>query len=328
VAAKFDREQGSGGVGEQGKNFSISQSLKLSLLSLRDATIAIVGLGLMGGSFALALRGKCAKIIAIDRDARTRENARVIVDETSDDLARIASADVIILALPVRAIIAMLPRVGALAKPGAIVIDLGSTKRAIVQAMEQLPAPVQAIGGHPMCGKEISGFDAADANLFRDARFVLTPLARTSPQTLAFAQSLVETLGARAIILDAARHDKIVAAISHLPFALASALMTITSEIAREDDLVFELAASGFRDTSRLAASDVTMMLDILLTNRDNVAAMIRASAQNLETFAGAIERGDEIALRAMLDQVAAQRRAMFDGMRTNAGERRVNRKS
>jgi prephenate dehydrogenase len=313
VAAKFDREQGSGGVGEQGKNFSIAQSLNLSLLSLRDATIAIIGLGLMGGSLALALRGRCAKIIAVDRDAHTRENARAIVDETSDDLARIASADVIILALPVRAIIAMLPRVGALAKPGAIVIDLGSTKRAIVQAMEQLPAPVQAIGGHPMCGKENSGFDAADANLFCDARFVLTPLARTSPQTLAFAQSLVESLGARAIILDAARHDKIVAAISHLPFALASALMTIASEIAREDDLVFELAASGFRDTSRLAASDVTMMLDILLTNRDNVANAIRASARNLETLADMIERGNETELRVTLNQIAEQRRAVFN---------------
>lgn len=281
--------------------------------SLHDSTIAIIGLGLMGGSLALALRNKCAKIIAIDRDARTRENVRALVDDVSDDLARVAPADVIVLALPVRAIIAEMHHVGAVAKPGAIVLDLGSTKRAIVRAMEQLPAHVQAIGGHPMCGKEISGFDAADANLFRGARFVLTPLARTTSHTLAFAQSLVETLGARLILLDAARHDQIVAAISHLPFALASALMLTAKQIARADDLVFELAASGFRDTSRLAASDTEMMLDILQTNRENVADAIRASARNLDAFATAIERGDEIELRAMLERAAEQRRGLFN---------------
>lgn len=286
----------------------------------RDTTVAIVGLGLMGGSLALALRGKGAKIIAIDRDARTLERARTVVAEASEDLARIASAEVIVLALPVRAIIEQLPRVGAYARAGAIVLDLGSTKRDVVRAMAKLPAHIQAIGGHPMCGKESSGFDAADAHLFRDAPFVLTPLARTSSRTIAFAQALVETLGARPLILDAARHDHIVATISHLPFMLAATLMLTAREHARTDAALFTLAASGFRDTSRLAASDTLMMLDILLTNRDNVADAIRVYARNLGALADALERDEETELRARLQSAAEQRRAIFQSQKSEIG--------
>jgi prephenate dehydrogenase len=290
--------------------------------ALRDSTVAIVGLGLMGGSLALALREKnvCAKIIGIERDAETRAKAiaRGAVDEASDDLARIADADVIALAIPPRAILALLSQVGALARDGAIVFDLASTKSAIVNAMDQLPARLEVIGAHPMCGKEHVGFDAADAQLFSGSPFVLTPLARTSPQTFALMQSLIEKIGARFIVLDAERHDKIVAAISHLPFAVAWALMTTASERARDDDAVFALAASGFRDTSRLAASNTTMMLDILLMNRDNVAACLRDYSRNLNVLAEAIERGDESELAQMLQSVAQDRRQMFTGTRTS----------
>lgn len=280
--------------------------------TLGDSVVAIVGLGLIGGSLALALRGRCANIVAIDHDERTLDQARPFIGETSTDLSLARTADVIVLAMPVRAIIEQMPRLGELARADAIVLDLGSTKREVMRAMENLPAHIQAIGGHPMCGKETSGFDSADANLFCNAPFVLTPLARASPRTLTFAQSLAETIGARPLILDAARHDKIVAAISHLPFALAAALMMTAGESAREDDLIFALAASGFRDTSRLAASDTTMMLDILLTNRDNVAEAIRAGARNLKTLADAIEHKDDNALRVMLQSAAEQRRGLF----------------
>ncbi|MBI3915222.1 MAG: prephenate dehydrogenase, partial [Chloroflexi bacterium] len=190
-----------------------------------DSVVAIVGLGLMGGSLALALRATnaCRKIIAIDRDDATlaRAHARNAADETSAQLELIGNADLIVLATPVRAILALLPRIGDLARDGAVVMDLGSTKGKIVHAMEFLPATLQPIGAHPMCGKERAGFDAADAELFRGATFVLTPPARTSPETLALAQSLAQTIGALPRVLDAARHDKIVAAVSHLPYALA-----------------------------------------------------------------------------------------------------------
>ena len=178
--------------------------------------------------------------------------------------------------------------------------------------MDALPAQVQPIGGHPMCGKEVAGFDAADADLFRGAAFVLTPLARTAPPTLAFAQSMVEAMGARPLVIGAERHDKIVAATSHLPFALAVALMATAVDLARDDDLLFALAASGFRDTSRLAASDTAMMLDILLTNRDNVADALRACSRRLDDLADVIVDGNEIALRGILDDPARRRRTLF----------------
>jgi prephenate dehydrogenase len=284
--------------------------------TLRDATVAIVGLGLMGGSLALALRERnvCRRIVAVTSNAATREQllARGIVDEAGAELERVSTADLIVLAAPVRTIVAALPRVGAIAHAGAIVIDLGSTKREIVDAMESLPAQIQPIGGHPMCGKEKAGFSAADVNLYHDAVFVLTPLARTSADTLALAKTLAEAVGARPLVLDPARHDRITAAISHLPCTLATALMLTADEHARDDESTFALAASGFRDTTRLAASDVTMMLDILLTNRENVAALMRACSRWLDHLAELIADGDESALRAALERAATKRRELF----------------
>jgi prephenate dehydrogenase len=191
-------------------------------------------------------------------------------------------------------------------------MDLGSTKQAITQAMNELPAHLQVIGAHPLCGKETAGFLSADANLFQNAVFALTPLKRTSPTTLACAQTLVQRIGARPLIVDAERHDWILATTSHLPYLLASALMMIANERARDDDSLFTLAASGFRDTSRLAASDPTMMLDILMTNRANLAAALRASARQLDVLADALTHGNEADLRAMLASAATTRRELF----------------
>jgi prephenate dehydrogenase len=283
---------------------------------LQDATVAIVGLGLMGGSLALVLRSKdaCKAILGITRNPATRMQAVAggILDKASADLSLASEADVIVLATPVRTILEQLPQVGAIAHEGAIVLDLGSTKHEISQAMQDLPAHVEPIGGHPMCGKETFGFEAADANLYRNAVFILTPLARTSSFTLTFAESFATTLGASPIVLDPARHDRIVAAISHLPFALAATLVTIADELARSDDSLYRLAASGFRDTSRLAASDTTMMLDTLLTNHENVANVMRVYSHHLAELAELIDRQDETVLRTVLQDAAERRRTLF----------------
>lgn len=285
-------------------------------MNLRDSTVAIVGVGLMGGSLALALRANaaCRRLIAITSNPATREKlvARHIADEVSTDLSSLAVADVIVLAAPVRAIITTLPRVGERARAGSIVLDLGSTKHAIVRAMEDLPAHVNVIGAHPMCGKDTAGFDAADAELYRGAVFVLTPLARTTAETLERAQELAYAVGARPLVLDAERHDRLVAAISHLPFAVATTLMNTALELADADAMLWTLAASGFRDTTRLAASDETMWRDILLTNSDNVANALRTYARHLDALAQAIHARDEARLNALLERAARQRRGMF----------------
>ena len=284
--------------------------------SLQDSTIAIVGLGLMGGSLALALRARraCRAILGVTRNAAlgARAVAEGIVDQASTTLDLIGAADVVILAMPVRTIIDQLPRVGQAAREGAVVMDIGSTKRRIVLAMEGLPAHVQPIGAHPMCGKEQAGFDAADADLYKNAVFVLTPLARTSSSTVAFARALASAIGARPMLLDADRHDAIVAATSHAPFALAAALMMMADELAHADAELYRLAAGGFRDTSRLAASDTTMMLDILLTNGENVVGLLRDCSRRLAGLAQLVEDGDEQTLRILLERAAASRRQLF----------------
>lgn len=280
----------------------------------RDKTIAIIGLGLMGGSLALALRDSKAarQIIAIDTDRDTRARAALSGIAAYDSLDAVAPADLIVLATPVRTIIELLPGVGKVARKGAIVMDLGSVMRDIVNVMARLPADLQPISGHPMCGKETAGFLSADAALFQNAVFVLTPLAQTKADTVKLVSSLVNSVGARPFVLDADRHDRLVAAISHLPYMVASALVLTADELADKDDLLFMLAASGFRDTSRLAASDTHMMLDILLTNGENVANAMREYARQFEGLAQLIENRNEQALRAILEGAARRRRKMM----------------
>lgn len=244
-------------------------------MRLREATVAIVGLGLMGGSLAMSLRGKCARLLGVARSeatARTALKAGVVDAVLSlEEAAR--EADLLVLATPVRHIVATIPGAAALMRPGSVLIDLGSTKVRVVEAMNSIPqeSGVTAIGGHPMCGKEVGGLESAEAALFRGATFVLTPTLRTTDEALRLARELVAAVGARAVVLEAEQHDRAVAVISHLPYLLASALVQTEAQASECDPITGTLASSGFRDTSRLAASQTEMMLDILLTNRQGV---------------------------------------------------------
>ena len=286
-------------------------------MGLKDARVVIVGLGLMGGSLAGALkrRGACREVRGVARREETISEALgcgFIHVGTCDLAEGVGQADLIVLATPVRAILELVPRVGALAPAGCLLMDLGSTKARIVGAMEALPPHLQAVGGHPMCGKEVSGLESTEADLYEGATFVLTPLQRTSLEALALAQELAEAVGARPLLMDAERHDRLVAAVSHLPYLLSVSLVAATEEVAAEDELVWELAASGFRDTSRLAASDVTMMLDILLTNRQAVGETLSRFAHQLNAIAHSLEADDEERLRRSMEQVRERRERMF----------------
>ena len=284
---------------------------------MKDARVVIVGLGLMGGSLAGTLRerGACREVWGVARRAETIEEAmrRGFIDVGTCDLAEgVQQADLIVLATPVRTILELVPQVGALATSGCLLMDMGSTKAKIVEAMEALPPHLQAVGGHPMCGKEASGLEVAEADLYQGATFVLTPLQRTSSEALVLAQELAKTVGARPLLMDAERHDRLVAAVSHLPYLLSVGLVVTAEEMAAEDELVWELAASGFRDTSRLAASDVTMMLDILLTNRAAVGETLSRFANQLNAIAHLLEADDEKGLRSSMEQVRKRREGMF----------------
>lgn len=282
------------------------------------STVAIVGLGLMGGSLALALKQKypAQKIIGITRTRATLDLAlaRGAIDSASDQLAAARAANLIVLAAPVRTILRQIADLAEIAPDGAILLDMGSTKSRIVRAMDALPERLGAVGGHPMCGKEIAGFEAAEPTLYQDKIFVLTPTARTDTNALETTRNLARAIGSRVIELDAARHDEIVAAVSHLPYVVSSNLAGTVGDFAKNDATVWNIASSGLSDTSRLAASDVQMMLDTLLTNSENVADLMRAYSRRFGDLADALYNGDEAALRAMLEQAAAVRRNWRSG--------------
>ena len=268
---------------------------------LANARVGIVGLGLMGGSLALALRGRVAHLLGVEHQVMIRQTAlrQGIVDEVVEELTAAAPPlDLLVLAAPVRVILDMLGRLPALRPAGCAVVDLGSTKRAVVAAMSALPPSFAAVGGHPMCGKETAGLAAATADLYRGQTFVLCRVPRPAPQPAveALALALVEAAGARPLWLDAAEHDRLVAAVSHLPALAAAALMR-----GAAGESQWAVSASGFRDAARLAGSDPRMMLDIFLTNRQAVLDALSAYRADLAGLSVALERGDEAALAEWL---------------------------
>lgn len=278
--------------------------------------MAIVGLGLMGGSLAMALKEKniCREVTTlVRRDAAAREALVTgVVDEAATDPAQaLPQADLVIFSTPVRIIIRQLAELVPYYKPGAVITDMGSTKQEIVRAMAALPPEVHPLGSHPMCGKEQTGLAVAEADLYENAPWILTPLARTPPDAVHLVQELAEAIGAKPRFLAADRHDTLVAAISHLPYTMAAALVLAAQDLSQDDPAVWDVAASGFRDTSRVAASDVTMMLDILLTNRAAIGHMLALAQRQLNEFAQALTAGDEETLRRLMTQAAERRRSL-----------------
>lgn len=301
---------------------------------LQEAQVAIVGLGLMGGSLAGALRGQCQSVIGVARRPEVIEAAlaRGLVDRGTTDLADgVRKADIVVLATPVRVILDQLAQIGPLLKPeGCLLTDLGSTKTQVVAEMAHLPDHIQPLGGHPMCGKELSGIEEADVALYRGRTFILCPLPRTSEAALALGQSLAKAAGAHPLVLQPERQDFLVATLSHLPYLLACALVGTADATTSADPAAWEIVAGGFRDTSRVAGSDVTMMLDILLTNREEVLRAVEtyqaqlsglarllslqpgAPVADVATAAAHPQAGAEEVLRTVLSSIRETRKEMF----------------
>jgi prephenate dehydrogenase len=264
----------------------------MSRSGFQTGHLAVVGLGLMGASLAMALRDHANTITGIDTDMHTCEYAleHNIVDHATADLYEgVHEAETVILAAPVRVILEILQmRIGSYLRSNTLLIDIGSTKHDITEAMGRLPVGINAIGGHPMAGKESSGIEAADPAIYDDRPFVLCSNRRTTPAARMRALSLVQAIGANSIEMEAERHDRIVAGISHLPYILSASMVATVAREASDDEAFWQLAAGGFRDMSRLAASDIKMMGDILSTNTRAVAtllAMFRVQLAQMETL-------------------------------------------
>ncbi len=284
--------------------------------SISESTVTIIGLGLMGGSLAVALRGKCGGVVGVARSEETINQAvsHGVIDAGTTDLAAgVRRADLVVLATPVRTIVELMRTVGPMLPDGAVLIDLGSTKAEVMAAMSDLPAHVQPLGGHPMCGKELSGIGAADPTLYREKTFILVPLPRTTPEAVDVGRDLARGVGAVPLVLDdARRHDFLVATLSHLPYLLACALVRTADATTSADPAAWEIVASGFRDTSRVAASDVNMMTDILLTNREEILNALREYGSHLRALEQLVKEGDEKELKQALGYVREKREEMF----------------
>ena len=231
--------------------------------------IAIIGLGLIGGSLALALRKAGAKgteIVGFSRSRETVARAKEfgVIDEAAGDMASaVVGADMVIIATPVMTIKEVLASIAEHLPSGCVVTDTGSTKAKIMQwAEEYLPPEVSFIGGHPMAGKETSGVDEADADLFRGCVYCLTPAPCATPQAVQLLRRMVKSIGARPLFIDAEVHDNLVAGVSHLPMLLSAAFVTATTESQSWPEMS-KLAAGGYRDFSRLASGSPEMNRDI-----------------------------------------------------------------
>ena len=254
----------------------------------------------MGGSLALGLRGKCAAIYGIDSRQATLDLAlsQHIVDYADCDPAKLLpEVDLVILAAPVPVILTLLEQLPTFISNRCIVMDLGSTKRLIVEAMSRLPELFDPIGGHPICGKEKLSLANAERTLYYAAPFLLTPLERTTPRALSAAHQIIEAIGAKATILNAEEHDRILASTSHLPFLLSSALALSTPE-----DMA-PLIGTGFKSTSRLAGTSSTMMLGVLQSNRENVLNALHEFQIQLAEIESALSLDDFSTLESFLIQ-------------------------
>lgn len=283
--------------------------------SIADSRVAILGLGLMGGSLAFALRDRCQVLLAADPNPETLQLARQlkVVDQlSSDPLDILPQADMIVLAAPVRAILDLIQQLPALLpnSPGRqtiTVIDLGSTKAQICNAFEQLPDHFDPIGGHPMCGKERGGLGQADGGLYHRATFALVPIARTSAVARSLAVQLVDALGAHPLWLEPAIHDRWAASTSHMPYLLSAALALATPHDSAP------LVGPGFRSTSRLASSSPGMMADVLHTNRENVLAALQDCQARLSELESRLLEADETGLVRLLEEATASRKRLLE---------------
>jgi prephenate dehydrogenase len=278
--------------------------------------LTIVGVGLLGGSVAKAARarGIASEIVGVGRDTGRLDAARrdgVLDVATTDLAAGVRDADVVVLAAPVLTILTLLDAVATVSGPDTIVTDVGSTKAAIVAAAGRpgRDRPLRFVGSHPMAGSEQSGYAHARVDLFDGATVIVTPAETSEPAAVKTITALWEALGAgRVLTLDPDAHDRAVAAISHLPHLAAFALV---DAVERFEPGAFDVAARGFRDTTRIAASDPTMWEEIFLANRDALAAGLEAFRDALADLARQIARGDGDALRASLARIKARREAL-----------------
>jgi len=263
-------------------------------------TIAIVGVGLIGGSIGMAAkrRGLARRVIGIGRTEQKLMRAKILaaIDDYSLDMATGASeAELVVICTPVKKVVPTIAAMVGSLKKGVVVTDVGSTKAAITERAETaLGGERRFVGGHPMAGSEKTGVEAASADLFVGATWVLTPTEKTDLEALGKMTAFVDALGARVEAMTPRSHDAAVAVISHLPHVIAGAVLAAAEEAHRETGQVMNLAAGSFRDLTRIADSSPEIWRDICDTNRQAIVDAIDLFASRLLDFRNRLTDGDE----------------------------------
>ncbi len=286
---------------------------------MRFEKVAIVGVGLIGGSFALALKaaGLCAHVVGLGRGAANLEAAlRLgVIDSIATDPAQAAGCDLVMVATPVAQFERVLSALAPGLRAGTLVTDGGSTKRDVVLAARKTLGRkvAQFVPGHPISGAEKSGAEAAKADLFRDRRVILTPLAENAPADVARVEAAWQACGARVFRMNPETHDEVLAAVSHLPHLLAYALVKEFADRGNAAQL-FSNSAGGLRDFTRLASSHPEMWRDICVANRDKLAAELGAFESRLRAIRPLLEAGDGAGLEKLFADARGVREKWLQG--------------
>ena len=276
--------------------------------------LGLIGCGLMGGSFALALKraGLVKRVVGYSKSPSTTERARsmgVIDVEAPSALLAVSGADIVLIAVPVSATEATFKAIKHLVTPQMLVMDVGSTKREVIDAgrralREQIGSFVPA---HPIAGKEVAGVEHADADLYVGKQVIITPIERTLPVHVQKAIDVWTGLGCRVLQMSPEAHDAAFAAVSHLPHLISFALMNGISEQTNGADYL-ALAGPGFRDFTRIAASDPRVWRDIMISNREELLAQTKIFKHNLHSLEMLISSGNSEALEELIDNASLAR--------------------
>ena len=289
--------------------------------------VALIGLGLIAGSMALAMRrrGLAAEVTGYARTAATRDTARRInlVDRVCDTAVEaVKDADLVVLCVPVGAMGAVAQEIAPHLKPGATVSDVGSVKRAVIDAVQpHMPANVHFVPAHPLAGTEHSGPESGFATLFDNRWCLIVPAEGASPQAVAQLQALWQGMGANVDQMDADHHDLVLAVTSHTPHLIAYTMVGVADDLRRvTDSEVIKYSAAGFRDFTRIAASDPTMWRDVFLTNKDATLEILGRFTEELFALQRAIRQGDGALLFDYFTRTRASRRGIIEaGQDTDA---------
>ncbi len=283
-------------------------------------TIALIGIGLIGSSLARVIKreGLAEHVIISTRSENTLARAKELDlgdAYTLDSAQAVENADLVVVSVPVGSSGAVAKQIAGSLKPGAIVTDVGSTKSSVIAQMQpELPANVHFIPGHPLAGTEYSGPDAGFADLFINRWCILTPLEGTDATAIERLKTFWEACGSRLDTMDPAHHDRVLAIVSHLPHLIAYNIVGTASDLEEvTNSEVIKYSASGFRDFTRLAASDPTMWRDVCLHNKDAILEMLARFSEDLASLQRSVRWGDGDALFDLFTRTRAVRRGIID---------------